>query len=98
MKYKNIINALAVCGKAGHCNGEDCPFYNGESGIEDRSCQQNLMKSALNKLTKLHAENKQLKAIVNAYDDTINEQICEQDELLYTISQLEDKLQNAEAF
>ena len=98
MKYKNIINALAVCGKAGHCNGEECPFYNGESGIEDRSCQQMLMKSALNKLTKLHAENKQLKAIANAYNNTIDEQICEQDELMYTISQLEDKLQNAETF
>lgn len=97
MKYRNIINALAVCGKADHCNHEDCPFYKNEESIEDRSCQRNLMKSALKKLTKLHEENKQLKTIANAYDSTINEQICEQDELLYTISQLEDKLQNVEA-
>lgn len=98
MKYRNIINALAVCGKADNCNHEKCPFYKDEESIEDRSCQRELMKISLKKLTKLHEQNKQLKAIANAYKDSTEGLLSEQDDLVYTVSQLKDQQQNNENF
>ena len=92
MKYKNIINALAVCGKADLCTEQDCPFYKDDESKEDGICQRELMKSALKKLGKLHEENKQLKAIANAYENALCDEQERNDELTYTIDELHCEL------
>lgn len=95
MKYIDIVNALSICGKVDHCSYNTCPFYKDDESKEAGSCQRDLMKSALKKLTKLHDKNKQFKAISRAYENAFIDEQKRSAKLVYNIDKLKYELENA---